>query len=226
MRLYLHPSSAPRIESFWDLLLATFITNKIVTMARPQTITDAEIVATAREVFLEMGPATSVSVVAQRLGVSHAALFHRVGSKEALLQQALLLPPPPLVTEPWPTPMAEDFEPKLVERLAKLMAFLREVVPSLMMLRASGTVVRSQSQPPHQFLRQQLARHLAAASEAGICDLRDTNVVAEAVLGAIEANCFNAFVGGEASTPRKDLSFVRKLVRGLVTAPTERGGAT
>lgn len=51
-------------------------------MARPRSITDEEIHAVAREVFVEHGPVAPVSLIAERLGVSHAALFGRVGTKE------------------------------------------------------------------------------------------------------------------------------------------------
>ena len=44
-------------------------------MARPRSITDDEIKEAARDVFVEHGPSAPVKLVAQKLGVSHAALF-------------------------------------------------------------------------------------------------------------------------------------------------------
>lgn len=186
-------------------------------MSRPQTVSDGDIVAAARAVFLELGPAASVNVVAERLGVSHAALFHRVGSKDALFVEALSQPPPAFVTERWPSPeLGEPFEKHLVARLCRLMAFLKEVIPALVMLRASGKAVRTGAEPPHAHLRQQLARHLTAAAKQGLCDVSNASVVAEGIFGALEARCFNLFIGGEVSSVRQDRAFVRRLVRTFV----------
>lgn len=58
-------------------------------MARPRSITDEEIKEAAREVFVVHGPGAPVSIIAKKLGVTHAALFGRAGSKEQLMMDAL-----------------------------------------------------------------------------------------------------------------------------------------
>lgn len=68
-------------------------------MNRPRQVSDAQICEKAREVFVELGPQAPISAVAERLGVSSAALFKRFGSKEELMLSALS--PPALTSLPW-----------------------------------------------------------------------------------------------------------------------------
>jgi AcrR family transcriptional regulator len=60
-----------------------------VIVGRPRSVSDEGILAAAREVFLAEGPGASVHAVAERAGISHAAIHQRFGSKEDLLIAAL-----------------------------------------------------------------------------------------------------------------------------------------
>ena len=62
-------------------------------MVRPRKHTDAAILAVARAVFIEHGPAVAMSVIAERIGITQPALSRRFGSKEALMVRALVPEP-------------------------------------------------------------------------------------------------------------------------------------
>lgn len=58
-------------------------------MARPRTVSDEDILAAARAVFLEHGAQASASQIAQAVGLSGPALFKRFGTKEKLFVRAM-----------------------------------------------------------------------------------------------------------------------------------------
>ncbi len=61
-------------------------------MGRPKTISDGELLARAREVFVERGFAGSTREIARRAGVSEALLFQRHATKADLFFAAMALP--------------------------------------------------------------------------------------------------------------------------------------
>jgi AcrR family transcriptional regulator len=65
-------------------------------LGRPQRVDDRDILAAARRVFLERGPAATTREVAQAAGVSQAVLFQRFKTRDDLLLAALLPAPPDL----------------------------------------------------------------------------------------------------------------------------------
>lgn len=196
-------------------------------MPRPQTITDEEIRATAREVFLEQGPGASVATIAARLGVSHAALFQRAGSKTRLMFEALAVERPAVLGLLDQPPPASEVHAKLVEILVALHDFLARLVPGLVVLRAAGKSLPGPPPgkkrgggdgPPPVRLRAALTRWLRAAIDDGNVGPCDAEVVAEAILGAMEARCFNAYLGGEDYVRGDADEFISRMVAGLVPA--------
>jgi len=192
-------------------------------MGRPRTVSDTEILKAARDVFVEHGPQAPVSLIAERLGVSHAALFERVGTKEELLLSALHPGAPPGVERLGAKPPAGRARDTLVEVLKELMTFFRHVLPNLIVLRAAGHSMADlppqAEAPPPVALRRSLARWLERASASGALPPLRSWAVAEGLLGAIEAHCFNGYLGGTAFAPGNDDAFVRKMVEGLLGRP-------
>lgn len=192
-------------------------------MPRPQRVLDEQIRATARQVFLELGPAAPLQAIAERLGISQAALLHRVGSKEALMLSALRPETPTAVglLEQGPsrdTPLEEQ----LLTALLHHRDYLRGLVPNLFVLRCSALGVARAMQsvtPPPVALRKELISWLTRARRAGLAALEDPEVVAEALCGTVEARCFNTHVGTEAYAPGDDEALLRRLVRTLVACP-------
>lgn len=195
-------------------------------MGRPRSISDDAIRAAAREVFVAHGPGAPVSLVAKQLGVTHAALFSRLGTKDELMVASLGPGQPAAVEVLGRPPPTSRVQARLREVLLDLMSFLSHVAPNLVMLRAAGHVAGALPDtprtPPPVALRHLLARWLEAAAEAGSIAALDGPVIAEALLGAIEARCFNAYLGGPEFAPGTDAAFVRKLVAGLVPSRTTR----
>ena len=186
-------------------------------MARPRQISDEAIREAARAVFVEEGPSAPVSRVAQRLGVSSAALFARVGSKERLMLLALEPERPKALEAFGAGPPLLGWEARLIAILLELMTFYHHLVPNLVMLRASGVIPdapnASGEAPAPVLLRRALAEWLSAPGpDAGAASA----ALAEGLLGAMEARCFNHFLGGRAFAPGEDSAFVRELVLGLV----------
>lgn len=194
-------------------------------MARPRRITDEAIKAAAREVFVEHGPGAPVSLVAKKLGVSHAALFGRAGSKAKLMMESLRPQRPQVMECLVEAPPQEGVQARLVELLEALLVFFRQVVPNLVVLKAAGYAMDLPSgggPPPPVALREALRRWLTAAVEAGSLEPLHAWSVAEGLLGALEARCFNGYLGNETYTPGDDATFVRELVRGLLPGEEQR----
>ncbi len=189
-------------------------------MARPQTISDDDIHKAAREVFVEHGPGAPVALIAEKLGVSHAALFGRVGTKEQLLLDALSPGRPLAMDRLAELPPEHHAREALVEMLTELMVFFRQVVPNLVVLRAAGRSMADMPArgvvPPPVALRRSLARWLECASERGVLPPMHAWATAEGLLGAMEARCFNGYLGGKPFAPGRDDTFVCDLVDGLL----------
>ena len=60
---------------------------------RPRLISDEQLLAVAREVFLERGIQATTGEVAKRAGASEGTIFHRFGSKDALFRAAMRVDP-------------------------------------------------------------------------------------------------------------------------------------
>ncbi|MEX1366161.1 MAG: TetR/AcrR family transcriptional regulator [Nannocystaceae bacterium] len=190
-------------------------------MVRPQQITDAQITDAARAVFLEHGPGASVRLVARRLGVSHAAVLQRAGSKTALLRRALR-PGAPEVAEALARGPDPDrpIDEQLIEHLLSAHDFLQQLVPSLVVLRAAGHDFEHEERvAPPIHLRRLLAAWLTKARRAGAPRMGRPVALAEALLGALEARCFNGYIGGSSFVSGSPQRFVRSLVAALVSGP-------
>lgn len=192
-------------------------------MSRPRTVTDAQIDDTARKVFFEHGPGAPVSRIAQRLGVSQAALFQRVGSKEAILRRALGSRHPQVPSMLLEPPPAEDARRALVELLLALLTDLRDVVPGLVVLRSAGLTMEEHLEggdpPPPVALRRALGRWLKRADASGRLRVASPLGAAEGLLGAVEARAFNAYLGGESYSPGQDRVFINRVLDGVALPP-------
>ncbi len=58
-------------------------------MARPPKITNDEILAAARQVFLEEGMGASTLKIAEKAGIAEASIFKRFATKQALFLAAI-----------------------------------------------------------------------------------------------------------------------------------------
>ncbi len=109
-------------------------------MARPRTISDEDMLAAARAVFLEQGAGASTALIADRIGVSQAALFKRFGTKRDLMVAALAPPKVPTFLphlETGPDPARPALE-QLEEIGRYVLDFFRDMVPAIMVLSTCG----------------------------------------------------------------------------------------
>lgn len=108
-------------------------------MARPRTISDDQILETARECFFEHGPSVSTDVIAEQLGVSPQALFKRFRNKHELMLAAIA----PSEQAPWiplvnAGPDNRPLETQLTEILTQLADFFVDIARRMSVLRWSG----------------------------------------------------------------------------------------
>jgi len=185
-------------------------------MPRPQQVTDEQIYETTRACFLEHGPAAPVSCIAGALGISTAALYQRLGSKEELLRRAFD-PGPMRVAEALASGpiQGEPLEAQFAAILGGAIELLRRVIPGVLVLRAAGVELHppqdGEGQPPTILLRQGLAAWLRRAARH--LTQRETKDLTELLLSAIEARCFNEHLGGKAFIEGTDVQFRDLLVR-------------
>lgn len=66
--------------------------NSYLKMARTKTVTDEDILATARSLFLEKGINASTRAIAKQAGISETVIFQRFETKENLFFSAMVLP--------------------------------------------------------------------------------------------------------------------------------------
>jgi AcrR family transcriptional regulator len=186
-------------------------------MARPQTVSDEQISAAARAVFVEHGPNAAVALVGKRLGVSHAALLQRAGSKRELMLGALWPDRPAAVDALREPPPRENADEALVGILLGLMGFLQVVIPNLVVLRSAGLPVGrpGPGEPAPALIRRLLADWLDQAQQSGALAPTPPWALAEGLLGAIEARCFNGYLGGAGYAEGSDRAFVEAVVAGL-----------
>jgi AcrR family transcriptional regulator len=183
-------------------------------MSRPRQISDAQIVDAARKAFFERGPKAPVSLVALKLGVSQAALFHRVGTKQQLMTLALGPRPPPVIDELEKGPEPGALRPQLTKLLSALIAFHRQVVPGLMVLRTSDSPMqRPPGLPAPVLVRRLLAGWLARAHATHGVAIERPLLIADTMLGTLEARSFNSHLGGSGYAPGSDTAAIRGLIK-------------
>ena len=191
-------------------------------MPRHRQVSDAQIVRAARKVFLAHGTRVPVAAVARELGVSAATLFVRMGTKDKLISAAFW-PPDPQVLETLESGYRpeRDFDAQLLDILMDLASFAAEELPATFTLYAAGL----RAKPGDDFsdvtparLRRALTSWLRAAAEAGI-GIRNPRMVAEVILGTLEARALHTFLAKRNVPVRETRAFVRDL---LATVLAER----
>jgi AcrR family transcriptional regulator len=165
-------------------------------MARPRTVSDAAILDAARQIFVEHGPHASTGVIAERVGLSQAALFKRFGTKQDLMFAALAPPAiPPFIAglEAGPDP-ARPADEQLREHARIIARFFRETLPCLMVLRASDLDIRALFDrfdvPPPVRAQLAVAGWLQRAMELGLIRQGDPVALTFSVLGAFYMRAF------------------------------------
>jgi AcrR family transcriptional regulator len=159
-------------------------------MARTPKITNEEILAAAREIFLAQGFGASTLEIAERAGISEASIFKRFTTKQALFLAAIGITETPkwvkALSSKIPT---ANIKTELTDICSEMLAFYLEVMPRVMMMMTPNNlppIIQFQSPPPPVRDSQLLAEFLERAIERGY--LRSScspSTVAHMLVGAI-----------------------------------------
>jgi AcrR family transcriptional regulator len=158
-------------------------------MARTPKITNEEILAAARQVFLEQGFGASTLVIAEKAGISEASIFKRFTTKQALFLAAMGI----TETPKWVKTLSSDrpkaaFKSELTDICEQMFAFYQEVLPRVMMMMAQGNMPfppQSMPVPPPIRDSRLLAEFLERAISQGYVRSCDAMTVADMIIGAI-----------------------------------------
>lgn len=190
-------------------------------MGRPRRISDEDIAREARLVFLTLGPGASTEKIARRLGVSQAALFKRVPTKDELLMLALTPRDTPMVLRQLPMGPDDDrpVPQQLTELARALIGFFHDLLPGLITLKASGLpldqIFPRGEAPVSQKVREDLTMWLKLAHRQRRVRGGEMKPVAELILGALESRCLLQHLSGEKSKVSEDAAFAAEIVRAV-----------
>jgi AcrR family transcriptional regulator len=198
-------------------------------MGRPRTITDEEILHAAAALFLERGPTTRTSDIADALGISEGTIFKRFPTKDLLLRRALLFEP--LNLEPFLTesvggaPVSET----LASVVRQLIAFYIEMLPRAMMLRHVGAfdpMKEFQGDPDAPPLRviHAITSYLSAEAQRGRIHLRDPEPAARMLMGAAMNHAFFGVSGIPGHDRLDEKQYANEVVQTLLEGIRSPGG--
>jgi AcrR family transcriptional regulator len=166
-------------------------------MGRPRQVSDEQILEAARRCFLTHGVHLPVQAIAEEIGVSHAAIFSRYGTKEALLIAAL---GPPKVL-PFTAALADgpDARPipvQLGEIGRQLVDYFERIGAGWALLQAAGIgldkVFQGRKRPTPLDAYDQLHAWLRRARRRRLLGPCDVDVVTWTFLGALHHRVFRS----------------------------------
>ncbi|MES1025083.1 TetR/AcrR family transcriptional regulator [Gloeocapsa sp. BRSZ] len=103
-------------------------------MPRTKTITDEEILAVARSLFIKEGAKASTRTLAKVVGISEAVIFQRFGTKEELFFAAMVLPEAQLEVMFNVQPGKKQVTTNLKLISLQIVSYFREVMPVFLSL--------------------------------------------------------------------------------------------
>jgi AcrR family transcriptional regulator len=159
-------------------------------MARPQGITDEEVLAAARAVFLSKGISATVEEVAERCHVGVATIFRRFPSKQALFAAAVNV----ANDAEWASFLAKhteaadgrDARERLIELANLMLESARKMMPLIMMKMANPSMSdHKEGASRALWIVRSLTEHFKREIAAGRMNAVDPRVAARIWLGAI-----------------------------------------
>lgn len=186
-------------------------------MARPQRVSDEQILDTARQMFLEHGPKVSMEVIADRLGVSAQAVFKRFSTKQELLLECLRPPSvPPWAEELQHGPSDEPLAQQLTHVVTVISRFFVEMAARMAVLHWSGIsekeLLSRYDPPPPVIGIRALSNWLRKAHERGLIRAIDTEATALALLGSLHGPVFLEKMMGLKVIDHSPEEYVRQVV--------------
>jgi AcrR family transcriptional regulator len=198
-------------------------------MARPTTITDEQILAAARETFLERGISATTAEVAKRAGVAEGSIFNRFRTKAELFRKAMVPPgfEPEFVR--WLQERGKHEDPKavLAELGLKMVEFFRTLMPLIMMSWSNADAcglpehLAVPNPPPVRALKA-LAGFFEREMRAGRMRRHDPEIVARVFIGSIQSYVFFEMLRAQEALPLPAETYVRGLVNLVWTGAEPR----
>lgn len=189
-------------------------------MARPTTISDAQILDAARRLFLERGISATTAEVAREAGVAEGSIFKRWKTKQELFVAALA----PDDEDPvWVQALASrvgvgDLQETLAEVGMQGIGFFRQIMPLVMMCWSNPgptgiPAPLSGPNPKPVKIIKKIAGFFEAEMQKGRMAKRDAEVVARAFVGGIQQFAFLELINrGRDELPLPAEMFIRGLV--------------
>ncbi len=198
-------------------------------MARPQTVSDEQILAAMRASVLAHGPSVSLEVVAETLQVSTPAILKRFGTRKALMLSALR---PPMIP-PWLALLDQRLETKTLKKqllsvFQSVQSFMAEVMPCMVALTESGIGLQEvfEDQKPLPLLSiEALSKWLDDGKRRGVVQFAHSQVLATAVLGAFQMRLFSLRLLNLPYRPEEHREFVEQLAAMVEQVCTKRRSA-
>jgi len=194
-------------------------------MGRRKLIEDDELLAVAREVFVEKGIAASTREIARRAGISEAVIYQRLATKAHLFFAAMV--PPALNVEDLLAAPANDLSAlEQLERIVLgMMEYFREVVPILLLLMTHPEFDLekfAQGHPNSHFgrMHQGLIQYLESERERGRIVAENVGPAALTLISAVHSLAFLERLGAHGG--RFDEAIIRAMVRSLWTGLAPR----
>lgn len=190
-------------------------------MARPQTVSDDEILDTALNCLLEQGPSVSMDVIARRLGVSSQALLKRFHSRKKLVIAALRLPE----KLPWHClveagPDDRPVRAQLNDIVRAVAEFLIDVVRRMAVLRWSGIdprdMLETYVEPPPLVDLRILSEWFRRAADRGLIRQGNHRATALILLSALHTPAMLEEIMGKHPIDDGEQGFHRQLVTVLL----------
>jgi AcrR family transcriptional regulator len=156
-------------------------------MGRAPKITNDEILAAARQVFLDKGAGASTAEIAEQAGISEASIFKRFATKQDLFMAAIGI----TKTPSWVKKLESDiprsaFKAELVDLCGEMLEFYQSVLPRILMMMSPMKLLRLRDfVPPPLRDSNLLAEFLQRAVDLGYIRPCDTRTLAQAIVGAI-----------------------------------------
>jgi AcrR family transcriptional regulator len=180
-------------------------------MGRRRQVSDRQISAAAREVFLDRGPKAPVAMVAKKLGVSTATLFQRAGSKQQLMLMALQPEGPPV------TELERGLQPGVPVRvqlnhvLLELNEYLGTLISGSLTLHAAR-IEAELPEPTPLRLRAWLAAWLIQAASSDLLTVTDAHTTADVLIGALESRHIHAHMQQQRLSSQQHRDYIRAML--------------
>ena len=205
-------------------------------MGRPQTISNEEMLAAARDVFLKHGAFGSTKEIARRAGISEAALFKRFSTK-AQLFMAAMAPPTPGIDAIIARAAAMNSAHKALHALSQaVLDYFRVAIPLILPLVSHPTfgaaeLPRNFETSPATNLLKAIAAYLRSENARGRLSVQDPLAASGMLVSALHSIALFEIMGFHdgAMPPAGMRALVDALWRGLeprTTTTTNRARKT